>query len=40
MCDTTINMNLKEIGCENILLSQDGVQWRALVKTLMNLRIA
>jgi hypothetical protein len=35
-------MNLREIGIvgtNRIRLAQDRVQWRALVKTVMNLRI-
>jgi hypothetical protein len=35
-------MNIKVIGCESvdwIQLAQDGVQWRALVNMIINLRI-
>jgi hypothetical protein len=35
-------MDLREIGIDEanwIQLAQDGVQWRALVSTVMNLRV-
>jgi hypothetical protein len=36
-----LGTDLKEAGCDDldwILLAQDGVQWRAFVSTIMNLR--
>jgi hypothetical protein len=41
-CVDSIKMNLREIGCHGtdwIDLTQDRYQWRALVKTIMNLRV-
>jgi hypothetical protein len=37
-----IKMDLREIGCDGmdwIDLAQNKAQWRALVKTVMNLRV-
>jgi hypothetical protein len=41
-CVDNIKMNLREIGWDNIDwidLAQDRDQWRALVNTVMNLRV-
>jgi len=35
-----IKMDLKEIGRKRIHLAQDGVQWRAVVNTVVNLRVS
>jgi hypothetical protein len=35
-------MDLKELGCKNakwIHLAQDGIHWRCVVNTVMNLRV-
>jgi hypothetical protein len=40
--EDNIKMDLREIGCggmEYIDLAQDRDQWRAVVKTVMNLRV-
>jgi hypothetical protein len=40
--DDNIKMDLREIGCDGMDwtdLAQDRDQWRALVKTVMNLRV-
>jgi hypothetical protein len=42
MCVDNIKIDLKETGWEGmdcIDLAQDKAQWRALVKTMMNLRV-
>jgi hypothetical protein len=41
-CEDNIKMNLREIGIDAanwIRLPYDRVQWRAFVKTVMNLRV-
>jgi len=40
--EDNIKIDLKEIGCENLdwtHMAQDGVQWRAVVNTVVNLRV-
>jgi hypothetical protein len=42
MWEGNINMDLREIGIDGanlIQLAQDSFQWRALVNTVMNLRV-
>jgi len=41
-CEGIIKLDLKEVGCEavdSIHIAQDRDQWRALVKTTMNIRV-
>jgi hypothetical protein len=41
-CEDNIKMGFKEMGCDGVFwihMAQDRVQWRALVKMTMKLRI-
>jgi len=41
-CEDNIKMDLREVGIDGanwIQLTQDSVQWRAFVNTVMNLRV-